>query len=96
MASDKTIIFHIYIPWSKTLPKPRSSVKIKVKYQDHSFQKKWPLRGHSYFANTSCYPRNMAKIIAFSWLLLSTVFTKADSVDLRSTTVTVINHTIVT
>ena len=35
-------MFHIYIPWDKTFslePKSRSSVKVKVKYQGHSFQK---------------------------------------------------------
>ena len=41
MVSDRVFIFHIYIPWGKTLsiaPKSRSSVK--VKYQGHSFRKK--------------------------------------------------------
>ena len=40
MVSDITFIFHMCIPWGKTLslvPKSRSSVK--VKYQGHSFQK---------------------------------------------------------
>ena len=43
MVSDRAFIFHIYIPWSKTLslvPQPRSSVKVKVKYQGQSFRKK--------------------------------------------------------
>ena len=43
MVSDRTLLFHIYIPWDKTLsfePKSRSSVKVKVKYQGHSFRKK--------------------------------------------------------
>ena len=38
MVSDGDFIFHIYIPWGKTLSllaKSRSSVKIKVKYQGH-------------------------------------------------------------
>ena len=44
MASHRALIFHIYIPWGKTLslvPKSRSPVKVKVKfiYQDHSFRK---------------------------------------------------------
>ena len=41
MVSDRAFIFHICIPWGKTLslvPKSRSSVK--VKYQCHSFRKK--------------------------------------------------------
>ena len=51
MVTDKAFIFHIYIPWGKTLslvPKSRSSVKVKVKYQGQNFQKKkkkWPLLG---------------------------------------------------
>ena len=43
MVNDRAFIFHIYIPWGKTLslvPKSRSSVKVKVKYQGHSFRKK--------------------------------------------------------
>ena len=42
MVSDRAFKFHIYIPWGKTLslvPKSRSSVKVKVKYQGHSFKK---------------------------------------------------------
>ena len=43
MVSDDTaFIFHIYIPWGKTLslvPKSRSSIKVKVKCQGHCFQK---------------------------------------------------------
>ena len=42
MVSDRAFIFHIYISWGKTLPvvpKSRSSVKVKVKYQGHSFRK---------------------------------------------------------
>ena len=40
--SDRAFIFHIYIPWGKTISlvqKSRSSVKVKVKYQSHSFRK---------------------------------------------------------
>ena len=43
MVSDRAFIFHIFIPWGKALssvPKSRSSVKVKVKYQGHSFLKK--------------------------------------------------------
>ena len=42
MVSDTAHIFHIYIPWGKTLfvvPKSASSVRVKVKYQIHSFRK---------------------------------------------------------
>ena len=42
MVSDTVFIFHIYIPCGTTLyivPKSRSSVKFKVKYQGHSFGK---------------------------------------------------------
>ena len=42
IASDSAFTFHIYIPWGKTLslvPKSRSSVKVKVKYQGHRFWK---------------------------------------------------------
>ena len=41
MVSNRAFIFHIYIPWGKTLslvPKPLSSVK--VRYQGHSFREK--------------------------------------------------------
>ena len=43
MVSDRAFICHICIPWGKTfpfVPKPRLSVKVKVKYQGHSFRKK--------------------------------------------------------
>ena len=42
MVSDRPFKFHIHIPWGKTLSlvqKSRSSVKVKVKYQGHSFRK---------------------------------------------------------
>ena len=39
MVSDKAFIFHIYVPWGKTLSLV-SSVKVKVKYQGQSFKKK--------------------------------------------------------
>ena len=48
MVSDKAFIFHKCIPLGKTfslVPKSRSSVEVKVKYQGH-FKKKWTLRGH--------------------------------------------------
>ena len=54
MVSDRAFIFHIHIPWDKALslvPKSRSSVKVKVKYQGYSFSKKWPLQGHWCFTN---------------------------------------------
>ena len=57
MLSGRAFIFHIYIPWDKTLslvPKSWSSVKVKIKYQGQ-FSKKWPLQGHSCFTNTSCF-----------------------------------------
>ena len=41
MVSDRAFIFHIYIPNGKTLSsvaQSRSSVKVKVKYQGHSFR----------------------------------------------------------
>ena len=45
MVSDRAFIFHIhvYISWGKALSlvqKSRSSAKVKVKYQGHSFWKK--------------------------------------------------------
>ena len=42
MVSDRDFIFHVYIPWGKNhslVPKSRSSVKVIVKYQGHSFRK---------------------------------------------------------
>ena len=42
MERDRAFIFHIYIPQGRTLsevPKSRSFVKVKVKYQSHSFRK---------------------------------------------------------
>ena len=57
MISDIAFIFHIYIPWGKVLslvPKLRSSVKFKVKYQVHSFQKNGRSEVHSCFTNTAC------------------------------------------
>ena len=42
MVSDAAFTFDIYNPWGKTIslvPKSRSSVKFKVKYQGHSFRK---------------------------------------------------------
>ena len=42
MVSDRSFIFYIYIPWGKILSlvtNSRSSVKVKVKYQGHSFRK---------------------------------------------------------
>ena len=42
MVSDRVFIFHIYIPYGKSLslvPKSRSSVKVRVKYQWHSLRK---------------------------------------------------------
>ena len=63
MVSDRAFIFHICIPWGKTLslvPKSRSSIEVKVKYQGDSFQKKkWPLQGHLYFTDMSCYTRDI-------------------------------------
>ena len=41
MVSDTAFLFHLFVPWGKTLslvPKSRSSVK--VKYQGHSFREK--------------------------------------------------------
>ena len=43
MVSDRAFIFHIHIPWGKTLslvPKSRSSVEVTVKYQGHRFRKR--------------------------------------------------------
>ena len=49
MVSDKAFIFHIlYNPWGKTLslvPKSRSSVKAKIKYQGHNCRKNGCCRG---------------------------------------------------
>ena len=45
---DSAFIFHIYKSWGKALslvPKSRSSDKVKVKYQDHSFRKHGPCGG---------------------------------------------------
>ena len=42
LVNDRASILYIYIPFGKTLslvPKSRSSVKVKVKYQGHSFRK---------------------------------------------------------
>ena len=54
MVSDRASIFHIYIPWVKPF-----STKVKVICQGHvsrsEFFKKWLLRGHSCFTNTSCF-----------------------------------------
>ena len=60
MVGDRAFLFHIYVPWGKTIslaPKSRSPVKVKLKCQGHSFRKKkkkWPLRRHLCFTNTSC------------------------------------------
>ena len=43
MVSDRAFLFHIYILWGKTLslvPMLRPFVKVKVKYQGHSFWEK--------------------------------------------------------
>ena len=43
MVGDRAFLFHIYVPWGKTIslaPKSRSPVKVKLKYQGHSFRKK--------------------------------------------------------
>ena len=53
MVSDRASIFHIYIPWGKTLslvPKSRSNIKVTV------FQKSGCCGRHSCFTNTSCFP----------------------------------------
>ena len=42
MVIDRALIFHIYIPWGKTLSlvtKSRSSVKVEVKYHGHRLRK---------------------------------------------------------
>ena len=47
MMSDRAFIFHIFIPWGKTLslvPKSRSAVPVKVKNQGQ-FSNKRPLQG---------------------------------------------------
>ena len=54
MVSDRAFIVHIYIPLGKALslvPKSRSSVKVMVKHQGHSFRKKLELC----FTNTACF-----------------------------------------
>ena len=43
MVSDRAVIFHIYIPWGKSLslvPESRLFLKVRVKYQGLSFGKK--------------------------------------------------------
>ena len=53
MVSDRASIFHIYIPWGKTLslvPKSRSNIKVTV------FRKSGCCGRHSCFTNTSCFP----------------------------------------
>ena len=41
MVRDRAFIFHIHIPWGKTLSLvPKSMSSVKVKYQGHSFRKK--------------------------------------------------------
>ena len=43
MVSDTAFIFYMYILWGKTfslVPESKPSVKVKVKYQGHSFLKK--------------------------------------------------------
>ena len=61
MVTDRAFVFHIYIPWGKTLsnvPKSRSSVK--VTYQGHSFRKKIAVAGpfvfdkYILFTNINC------------------------------------------
>ena len=50
MVSDRAFVFHIYISWVKALslvPKSRSSVKVKDRYQGHGFWKNghcWGIR----------------------------------------------------
>ena len=47
----------MYIPLGRTLSLvPKSRLSVKVRYQGHSLQKKkkWPLREHLCFTNTSC------------------------------------------
>ena len=42
MVRDRAFFLHMYITWGKTpslVSKSRSSVKVKVKYQGHSFGK---------------------------------------------------------
>ena len=59
MVSHGAFIFHIYIPWGKTLslvPKSRLSVKVKVKYQ------KIATVGHQCFTNAAFfYHQNIGK-----------------------------------
>ena len=46
-----------YLPCDKTfllVPSSRSSDKVKVEYEGHNL-KKWPLRGHLCFTNTSIF-----------------------------------------
>ena len=57
MVSDRTCILHKYIPWGNIIslvPKSRSSVKVKVTYQGHSFRKNGRCGGHFCFTSTSC------------------------------------------
>ena len=58
MVSDRAFICHICIPWGKTfsfVPKPRLSVKVKVKYQGHSFRKKMAVAGALVFHKHSLF-----------------------------------------
>ena len=58
MVTDRAFIFHMCIPYGKTsspVLRSRSSVKVKVKYQGHSFlKKKWMAQGHLCFERASC------------------------------------------
>ena len=65
MLSDRAFTFLVHIPWGKTLSlvtKLRSSVKVNVKYQGHSFQTKWLLRPHVCFTSTSFYKELYSKV----------------------------------
>ena len=48
MASDRAFIFHMCIPWGKTIsfvPRARSSIKVKVENQDYNLNKKMAFAG---------------------------------------------------
>ena len=73
MVSDRAFIFNIYIPLGITLSlvsKSKSSVKVKIKYQGHSFQKNSRCGGtcvsqtylvsfcHDFFAFPTCFEKH--------------------------------------
>ena len=72
MLSDRAFIFHIYIPWGKTLslvPKSRSSVKVKVKYQGHSLKEKKLLFGTVQFERYYMYMISLYHLIPYLYYI---------------------------